>query len=50
VQSDLEEEIWETVKDHHPTAVQYLSTYDKFDDGNIGYSGLGNHELPSLQP
>jgi hypothetical protein len=27
VPSDLEEETWETVKDHHPTAVQCSSTY-----------------------
>jgi hypothetical protein len=27
-----------------------LSTYSKFDEGDIGNSGLGNHEPPSLQP
>jgi hypothetical protein len=46
--SDSEDETWETVKGDHPTAGQCLSTYSRFDKGDIGNSGLGNHESPSL--
>jgi hypothetical protein len=30
-QEILNKKIWETVKDHHPTASQHLITYGKFD-------------------
>jgi hypothetical protein len=33
-------------KEDHPTAWQCLFTYGKFDEGDIGNSGLENQESP----
>jgi hypothetical protein len=40
---------WETVK-YHPTVWQRTSTYRKFEEGDIGNNGLGNHEPTPLEP
>jgi hypothetical protein len=32
------------LKGHHPNALQFSSTYSRFDEGNVGGGGLENHE------
>jgi hypothetical protein len=45
----FKEKIWETVTEGQSTAWQQSSTYIKFDEGNTGNNGLGNHELTMLK-